>query len=79
MKYLIETTEVYRADTQKEAEALIEEAKATGALAKYSCTYKERKTKEEEDSWYKVVLNKRFCSEKEPEPTYTITYEKDEL
>lgn len=63
MKYLIETTEVYRADTQEEAEALIEEAKATGVLAKYSYIYKEKKSKGEViDNAFLIQLHKKYYS-----------------
>ena len=49
MKYLISTTEIYRADSEAEAVQLIEEAKADNdfILAKYSSKFKERKQKSE--------------------------------
>lgn len=75
MKYLITATETYRVDTEPEADALIEEAKAEG-LNKYSCTYKEAKQKGEVvDSWYRVVLTKNFTEEKNPDRTVTVSYE----
>lgn len=76
MKYLIETTEIYRVDTEHEADILLEEAKASGDLNKYSCTYKEKKSKGEVlESWYRVSLTKHFTDEKEPERNIFITYE----
>ena len=78
MKYVINTTEVYRVDTEGEAAALIEAAKNEGGyvLSKYSSTKKERKAKGEViDEWYHVVLVKTFNDEKEPETTVEITYE----
>lgn len=78
MKYLTDVTEVYRVDSEAEADQLLETAKASGVLNKYSCVYKERKQKGEIiDSWYKVTLNKKFTDEKEPNRQVTITYEED--
>ena len=45
--YLIETTEIYRVDSEDEAKELVEEAKRTSTVAKYSCVYKEKKAKGE--------------------------------
>ena len=53
-EYLINTTEVYRVDTEKEAAELINKAKQDREydLAKYSSTKKERKQKGEIiDEW----------------------------
>lgn len=78
MKYLLEVTEVYRVDTETEANTLLEEAKAEGNLSKYSCVHKERKAKGEIiDEWYRVTLNKKFTDEKEPEASVNIIYEED--
>ena len=58
-EYLINTTEVYRVDTEKEAAELINKAKQDREydLAKYSSTKKERKQKGEIiDEWYQVTL-----------------------
>lgn len=78
MKYLTDVTEVYRVDSEAEADQLLETAKASGVLNKYSCVYKERKQKGEIiDSWYKVTLNKKFTDEKEPDRQVTITYKED--
>lgn len=79
MKYLIEVTENYRVDSEKEAAALIEEAKQNQrqyALSKYSSVQKERKQKGEViDSWFKVSLTKKFTDEKEPYVSVVPTYE----
>lgn len=76
MKYLIDVTEIYRVDTEPEADQLLEEAKASGVLNKYSCIYKERKSKGDIlDSWYRVSLTKHFTEEKEPENNIKISYE----
>lgn len=79
MKYLLETTENYRVDSEENAKELIEKAKADNhyILKKYNVQYKERKMKGEVvDTWYKVTLTKMFTDEKEPEGTIEITYEK---
>ena len=78
MRYLIQTTEVYRADTEAEAQGVITEAKAASeyALTKYSSEAKEVKSKGEVvDTYYKVSLTKVFTDIKEPEAIATITYE----
>lgn len=77
MKHLIEVVETYRVDSEGEANQLIEEAKASGMLNKYSCVYKERKAKGEViDDWYRVTLNKKINDEKEPEVQMTLTYDR---
>ncbi len=78
MKYLTDVTEVYRVDSEAEADQLLETAKASGVLNKYSCVYKEKKQKGEViDSWYRVTLNKKFTDEKEPDRQMTINYEEN--
>ena len=67
MKYLIRTTEVYRADNEDEAQAVIEEAKGTSTVIKYNSTYKCKKQKGEViDEWYRVEITKEWDDEKEP-------------
>ena len=78
MKYLINVQETYRVDSETAVEDLIAEAKAAPnfELAKYTREYKEKKSKGEiVDSWYKVVLTKKFTDEKEPEMTVEVHYE----
>jgi putative IMPACT (imprinted ancient) family translation regulator len=75
MKYLIETTEVYRCDSEDEAKTLIEQAKKTSVLKKYNCVAKEKKLKGEVvDSWYKLTLTKSWDDEKEPCGSTSVTY-----
>jgi hypothetical protein len=77
MKYLLETTEVYRVDKESEAKELIESAKSGNnyLLKKYSSQYKERKQKGEViDAWYRVTLVKTFNEEKEPITSIEIKY-----
>jgi hypothetical protein len=78
MRYLIQTVETYRADTEAEAQGVIAEAKAAGeyALSKYSSEKKEVKAKGEViDEFYKVTLTKVFTSLKEPEAVANVIYE----
>ena len=78
MKYLVSTTETYRVDSETAVEQLIAEAKSSPEydLAKYTREYKEKKTKGEVvDSWFKVVLTKKFTDEKEPDRSVEVSYE----
>ena len=73
--YLIETTEIYRVDSEDEAKELIEGAKCTSTVAKYSCIYKEKKAKGEViDSWYRVSITKKWDDEKEPCGATKVSY-----
>ena len=77
MKYLIKTVETYRVANEAEAKQLIESAKADHSytLSKYSSEYKCSKAKGEVvDEWYRVILTKDFCNEREPDTTATVTY-----
>lgn len=77
MKYLITTTEIYRVDTEAEAQALIESAKADNhfILNKYVSEYKERKSKGEVvDEYFKVSLVKAFTDIREPDSQVNIEY-----
>lgn len=78
MRYLIQTVETYRADTEAEAKGVIEEAKAAGeyVLTKYASEKKEVKSKGEViDEYYKVNLTKVFTDMKSPEVVAIVTYE----
>ena len=80
MKYLTTVTEQYRVESEKEAAALIEEAKADRnfVLTKYNCEHKERKQKGEViDAFYRVTLTKFFTDEKEPALNHKVIYEVD--
>ena len=77
MKYLLNTTEVYRVSSEAEAEAIINAAKTESGyiLSKYSSQFKERKQKGEViDSYFKVTLVKEFNNEKEPMVNVDIRY-----
>lgn len=78
MRYLIQTVETYRADTEAEAQGIIAEAKAAGEyiLVKYASEKKEVKAKGEViEEFYKVTLTKAFTSIKEPEVVANVIYE----
>jgi len=78
MKYLIQTVETYRVDSESEAEQLIQEAKKDTKfdLLKSSTEKKDVKAKGEIiDTYYKVQLNKGFNEIKEPETDVRIIYE----
>lgn len=62
MKTLLNVVETYRADTEEEAKALIEEAKQDSSfeLSKYSSEYKEKKSKGA--SAYMIKLTKNYES-----------------
>ena len=80
-KYLIQTIETYRADTESEAEQLITEAKESTdyELKKHNAEKKEVKQKGEiVDEYWKVGLTKIFTSEKEPTGTTSIIYDNSE-
>jgi len=79
-KFLVSTVETYRVDTDEEAKILIEEAKNSSMfeLGKYSSEYKEQKSKGEVvDSWYRVILTKKFNAEKEPSQHIKVNYDVD--
>lgn len=79
-KFLVSTVETYRVDTDDEAKNLIEEAKKSSMfeLGKYSSEYKEQKSKGEViDSWYRVILTKKFNAEKEPSQHIKVSYDVD--
>lgn len=80
-RYLIQTTEVYRCDTENEAKNLIEDAKKASEyeLKKYVSQKKYRKQKGEiVDEWTAVSLTKSFTDEKEPMVQTYVTYNEGE-
>ena len=77
MRYLINTTEIYRFSSEDEATNFIEAAKKESGyiLTKHTVEYKERKQKGEViDFWWKVTLVKSFNNEKEPETDVDVEY-----
>lgn len=76
-KYLTNTVETYRVDSEAEVKRVIEEAKKdkTFSLTKYTSEYKERKQKGEViDSYFKVTLTKLFNDIKEPDTFVEVSY-----
>ena len=67
-KYLINTIETYRVDSEEEAKNFIEYLKRQdGDVLKHSIEYKEQKAKGEViQSWYRVVVKRAYNDEKEP-------------
>lgn len=77
MKYLIQTTEVYRVDSESEAVELVEKEKKSKlfTLTKYTIEYKEVKVKGElVDDYYKVTLTKVITDIKEPSSYVNVCY-----
>ena len=75
MKYLIETTEVYRVDNEDEIKNVVEEAKRTSTVVKHNYTYKcKKKNHEIVDEWYKVSITKKWDDEKEPCGSTKVSY-----
>lgn len=79
MTYLVQTVETYRADTEVEAQNLINDAKQAGEyiLTKYASEKKDIKVKGEGvvGEYYKVALTKVFTDIKEPDTVASVIYE----
>ena len=78
MKYLVNTTEVYRVENIEAVEALQEEVKADGRYEVASFTYKAKNKKlkgEIVEEWYQVSVKKVFNDEKDPFTSVSIKYE----
>lgn len=78
MVYLVKVVETYRADTEEEAQKLIDEAKESNdyELVKFISENKVAKQKGEViDEWVRTTLTKVFTSEKEPERSVKVEYE----
>lgn len=70
-KFLIRSTEVYRIDSESEANNFIDQQKKKYEVSKYSSELKERKIKGEvADSWYRVTIVKTYNDEKDPENAF---------
>ena len=80
-KYLCQTQEIYRVDSEAEAANLIEAAKKDNAftLLKSSTEYKTIKAKGEiVDEYWKTTLVKHFTDLKEPDCTVSVDYTVDQ-
>lgn len=77
MKFLIQTTEIYRVDSEEQVKQIIEEAKNDKhfIVKKYTSQFKERKQKGEIiDAYWKLSITKEFADEKEPQFQTEIEY-----
>ena len=75
--YLIKTTEVYRCDSEKEANNFVAEAKKNNLYTVTKSTVENRQTKQKGeivDEWKRVTLTKEFNSEKEPYGIMHVLY-----
>ena len=72
MKYLINTTEVYRFDNEVEAQRYVDELKGRGLdVVSSTIQRKERKQKGEiVDEWTRLTVKINYNDEKEPESSY---------
>lgn len=76
-KYLIKTTEMYRCDTEKEANELIEEAKRNHLYTVVKSSSEIRESKATEQEWRRVIITKAFNIEKEPTEEIYISYDNE--
>ena len=79
-KYLVQTVELYRVDSEAEVARMIEDAKKDPkfTLLKYQSEKKDVKVKGEVvESYYKTQLTKVFNDIKDPDCTVDITYTKE--
>lgn len=76
-KYLINTIETFRIDSETEAKQFIENmANCDGEIIKHSIEYKEQKSKGEViQSWYRVTIKRVFNDEKDPIDSYNFPTE----
>ncbi len=76
-KYLIKTTEIYRCDTEKEANELIKQAKESSVYSVIKTSSEIRTVKQKGeiiDEWRRVTVTKAFTEEKEPAETVYVSY-----
>lgn len=76
--FLTKVVETYRADSEAEAKALIEEAKKDGhfVVSKYNSEVKTVKAKGEViDEYRRVTITKDITSEKEPDIQMGLSYQ----
>lgn len=73
-KYLINTIETFRVDSEAEAKQFIEDmSDCEGEIVKHSIEYKEQKSKGEVvQSWYRVTVKRCFNDEKDPYTSYQL-------
>lgn len=79
-RYLCQTTEIYRVNSEAAAAELIQEAKLDGrfTLLKSSTEYKPIRARGElVDEFWKTTLVKQFTNLKEPDCTVSVEYTVD--
>lgn len=76
-KYLINTVETFRVDSESEAKQFIEDmSDCGGEIVKHSIEYKEQKSKGEVvQAWYRVTIKRVFNDEKDPIDSYSLSTE----
>ena len=76
-KYLINTVETFRVDSESEAKQFVEDmSDCGGEIVKHSIEYKEQKSKGEDvQSWYRVTIKRVFNDEKDPIDSYSLSTE----
>lgn len=70
MKYLLTRTDVFRCDTEQEAEQFLTQLKNSGEYDVNSSTITKRELKQKGevvDEWVRLTVKKIYNSEKEPE------------
>ena len=78
MKYLVNTTEVYRVENMEAVEVLQEEVNSDNRYEVASFSYKAKNKKQKGeiiDEWYQVTIKKVFNDEKDPYTSVTVNYE----
>lgn len=68
---------MYRCDTEKEANELIEEAKRNHLYTVVKSSSEIRESKATEQEWRRVIITKAFNIEKEPTEEIYISYDNE--
>lgn len=81
MKYLINQTDVYRCDSEKEAEAFLKQLKNDYSFEITSSTMSKKELKQKGevvDDWIRLTVKKKYNEEKEPYTPLRMYSESDE-
>ena len=76
-KYLINTVETFRVDSESEGKQFVEDmSDCGGEIVKHSIEYKKQKSKGEVvQSWYRVTIKRVSNDEKDPIDSYSLSTE----
>lgn len=77
-RYLTQTVESYRVNTEEEVDSTLEEFKAAAEYEVKKATYEKKQVKEKGevvDEYYMLTVTKLFNNQKEPETYVEIKYE----